>query len=307
MNLAAVLISLLPLSIHPTGVDDTSNRIVLSNGQKVPFEQMITALASADVVFVGEQHDHKLGHELELEILKGVHAKNPSLALSLEMFERDVQGVVDEYLKDQINESNFLAASRPWPGYKTDYAPMVEFCKANKLPVIAANAPRRYVNMVTRKGQESLLELPKDARSNLAKLPYSTEVPEGYNKALDEVFGNHGTGGAPAPAGMQMPSPERMKLSQMLWDVTMADSILKGRARTHAKTVIQMNGAMHSDSGYGIADRVRRTSPRLNVVIVSIKTDSAYPNISADQYKGVADFVVVTGPDLKTAPEGVKF
>src|SRR5690242_19477179 len=99
---------------------------------------MIGSLASADVVFVGEQHDHQLGHRLELEILTKVHAKNPSVALSLEMFERDVQGVVDEYLKDQINESNFLAAARPWPRYKSDYAPMVEFCKANRLPVIAA-------------------------------------------------------------------------------------------------------------------------------------------------------------------------
>ena len=298
MNAAITILACLTIaSMH--GRNDDANGVVFSNGQKVSFDQMIASLAAADVVFVGEQHDHKLGHELELEILKGVFAKNPSVALSLEMFERDVQGVVDEYLKDQINESNFLAASRPWPRYKTDYAPMVEFCKANKLPVIAANAPRRYVNMVTRKGQESLLDLPKDARSNLAKLPYNTQVPDGYNRALDEVFGNHGAGGSPAPAGMQMPSPERMKLSQMLWDATMADSIVKGRARTHARTVIQMNGAMHSDNGYGIVDRLHRAAPRLKVVTVSIKTDASYPNVTAEQYKGVADYVVVTPPDSK--------
>src|SRR6185503_1929636 len=122
------------IALHPgVSAQGTADFTVMSKGQTVTFEQLIAASASADVVFVGEQHDHKRGHELELEILKGVHAKTPSVALSLEMFERDVQMVVDEYLKGQINESNFLAASRPWPKYKTDYAPMVEFCRANKL------------------------------------------------------------------------------------------------------------------------------------------------------------------------------
>jgi uncharacterized iron-regulated protein len=76
--------------------------------------------------------------------------------LSLEMFERDVQTVINEYLKNQITETHFLAASRPWANYKTDYRPLVEFAKEKNLEVVAANAPRRYVNMVTRLGRASL-------------------------------------------------------------------------------------------------------------------------------------------------------
>jgi uncharacterized iron-regulated protein len=71
---------------------------------------------------------------------------------SLEMFERDVQIVLDEYVKDLITEKKFLDDSRPWNNYKTDYRPLVEYAKQNKLPVIAANAPRRYINMVSRGG-----------------------------------------------------------------------------------------------------------------------------------------------------------
>src|SRR5439155_27112377 len=122
--------------------------------------QMLDELTRADVTFVGENHDHKLAHELELTVLKAVHARKTKTALSLEMFERDVQSVVDEYLGGLITESHFLQSSRPWPNYKTDYSPMVEFAKEQRLPVIAANAPRRYVNIVSRKGQTALLELP---------------------------------------------------------------------------------------------------------------------------------------------------
>ena len=61
----------------------------------------------------------------------------------MEMFERDAQIVLDEYLNDLITEKKFLDDSRPWENYKTDYRPLVEFARVNKLNVIAANAPRR--------------------------------------------------------------------------------------------------------------------------------------------------------------------
>ena len=52
------------------------------------------------------------------------------LVLSLEMFEADNQFVLNEYLAGRITEEEFLAKSRPWPRYKTDYRQLVEFAKA---------------------------------------------------------------------------------------------------------------------------------------------------------------------------------
>ena len=46
-----------------------------------------------------------------------------SVALSLEFFQRDAQPILDEYLAGLITEKAFLAASRPWPRYQTDYRP----------------------------------------------------------------------------------------------------------------------------------------------------------------------------------------
>ena len=283
-----VLMLLVMTSVRCFAQED---RLVFFHHEARSFEQMIGELSTADVVVVGEQHDHKQGHALELEILKGIQAHNPSVALSLEMFERDVQLVVDEYLADAINQSSFLAASRPWPNYGTDYAPMVEFCKSNKLPVIAANAPRRYVNLVSRKGQAALLTLPKESRAYLAKLPFSTEIPKGYEEALNEVFGNHGTGTSATTApGL----PPYIKEGQFLWDATMADSILRGRKSYPKHLILQMNGAMHSDSGFGLVDRLRKSNPKLKVVVVSIKPDKDYPKIDAGKYEQAGDYVIVT-------------
>lgn len=283
---------------------DAQDFAVFASEKPLSFDSLLEALAKADVVFIGEEHDHKLGHELELAILKGVYAHNPSLMLSLEMFERDVQPVVDEYLTDQITETHFLQSSRPWPNYKTDYAPLLAFCKENHLPVVAANAPRRYVNIVSRKGQQALLELPKASKAFLPPLPYAMTLPESYARQLNELFsGAHdsassSSSGQPAP-NPAMPSAENMVQAQGLWDATMAYSLLQARRADRHREILQINGSMHSDSGYGIVDRLRKAAPRLKILLVTMRPEAHFPDFPAGKYAGVADFVILTRAESK--------
>ena len=290
-------------AIYPAGTTTagTNNAVTMAG--------MIDALSNADIVFIGEQHDYKQGHALELEILQALHTRSPKTALSLEMFERDTQIVLDEYLAGSINESSFLQASRPWPNYKTDYRPLIEYCKEQRLPVVAANAPRRYVNIVSRKGQIALSELLKSSRAFLPPLPYGMELPPEYDRQLNEIFGSAhddaaakstktNAAAAPAPG---MPTTEHLKQAQALWDDSMKDSILRFVRANRGVKVVQMNGAMHSDSKYGIVDRLRKAAPRLKIMNISIHPDTDYANAStgrlAAKYVGVADFVVLGRPD----------
>ena len=145
-------------------------------------------LADAEVIFVGEQHDDPVAHLLEKEILAAVHRRTGDAALSLEMFETDVQPVLDGYLAGRYRESHFLSASRPWPAYATDYRPMVEYAKEHGLRVIAANAPRRMVNLVTREGADVLLNLPESELRWLPPFPYHIPEEGRYVEKLREVF-----------------------------------------------------------------------------------------------------------------------
>src|SRR5215217_6189558 len=85
-----------------------------SKGRAVKLEEIIEALESADVLFVGETHDDAAGHAVEAELLRRADerysqgaGKGRAVALSLEMFERDVQTVLDEYLGGLISERHF--------------------------------------------------------------------------------------------------------------------------------------------------------------------------------------------------------
>ena len=85
-------------------------------------------------------------------LLGGLRRRKVAPTVSLEMFERDVQGVVDGYLAGSIPESQFLQESRPWPRYATDYRPLVEMAKSEGWTVVAANLPRRVASAVAKSG-----------------------------------------------------------------------------------------------------------------------------------------------------------
>ena len=147
----------------PERVYDTSRRTFSD------FELMLADLSRADVVVVGEQHDDPNTHRLEAALLQGLLRRGVALTVSLEMFERDVQGALDEYLAGRIAEEEFLKASRPWPRYATDYRPLVEMARAHGWGVIAANVPRKYAQAVAKSGLEAVDQLPAAERTLAAR------------------------------------------------------------------------------------------------------------------------------------------
>ena len=239
---------------------------VYDTGRKsfADFEVMLADLSTADVVFVGEQHDDPNTHRLEAAILEGLKRRSVAPVLSLEMFERDVQASVDAYLEGSTTEEEMLKVSRPWPRYRTDYRPLVELAKANGWPVIAANVPRRIAAAVAKGGQAALSSVPEEDRALVSP---DLECPEdAYFERFAKSMGSH-----PAPeqtAEQQRAMTERYYWSQCVKDETMAESIAAALERS--KPVVHYNGAFHSDFGLGTAERIRRRLPGKRIVIVSM-------------------------------------
>lgn len=258
------------------------------HGKASSLGQIVAAAKAADVVFLGENHDDAVGHRVELEVLKGLFAevgKERPVVLSLEMFERDEQTVLDEYLGGLVTEKQFLACARPWDNYQTDYRPLVEFAKENKIPVIAANAPRRYVSLVGREGRSGLERLSATARSWIAPLPYPAASAAYAAKFNGLMGGAHGG----AMGG-------KLLDSQVLWDATMADSIVQALKAKPGALVVQVNGRFHSEAKLGTAEQVLRYRQETKEVVVGLMPGSGFTKEMA----GSGDFVVVTVPQVST-------
>jgi len=246
-------------------------------GEHVDLNAIVSAMGSADVVFLGEQHNDPTAHALQLLLLEAAQREYGSsrpVVLGMEMFERDVQTVLDEYLAGFIRESDFLKASRPWGNYETDYEPLIEFAKAHGLSVIASNAPGRYTSMARRRGLASLDSLSLGARlmlphewahellSEIIPQP-SAAYGEKFRAEMEEM-GAHG-------AMPGMPSVDDMLVAQNLRDASMAYWIAD-RLGDSRPLVVHINGSFHSAGRLGIPEHLAWYAPEARVLVVTMRS-----------------------------------
>src|SRR5262245_5818959 len=152
------------------------------------FEAMLAELARVDVAFVGEQHDDPATHRIERAILEGLARRRTNVIVAMEMFERDTQPALDDYLAGRLSEEDFLKASRPWPRYATDYRPLIEFAHAHGWKVIASNVPRRIASQVSKQGLDAARSGSESDRKLIAA-EFSCPMDD-YFKRFAEVMGN---------------------------------------------------------------------------------------------------------------------
>jgi uncharacterized iron-regulated protein len=245
----------------PERVYDTQRKAFMD------FEVMLADLTTADVVFVGEQHDDANTHRLEAAILEGLQRRKVAVTVSLEMLERDVQSRVDAYLAGTMREEEMLNDSRPWPRYGTDYRPLVELAKTQRWPVIAANVPRRIASAIAKDGRGAIDRLSSEERAFVAR---DLECPlDDYFERFAESMGSHP--GPDKKPEEQRAMTERYYWSQCAKDETMAESIaMAAQKRTLRGPVVHYNGAFHSDFGLGTAERTRRRLPGTRVVTIAM-------------------------------------
>ena len=194
--------------------------------QIITIDKIVSDCAAADVLFFGEEHNDSACHYMEHIIFEALHNQYGShLALSLEMFETDNQTALNDYLAGFIPEDRFAKDVRLWSNYK-DYRPMIEYAKQNNINVIAANPPRRYVSIVSRRGMKSLDSLSKEAKQFLPPLPYDTLSGRYREKFADVMKGSPG-GDNP-----------RVYYSQNLWDAGMSYSIYNYWRKNKDKKII---------------------------------------------------------------------
>ena len=267
--------------------------------KEVPLSAIVEDMKSYDVLFYGEEHDDSVTHYLEKTIFEMLYKSySTSIALSMEMFERDVQVVMNEYLKFGIREKNFNKDARVWSNYR-DYKPMVEFAKNNKLDVVCANAPSRYTNLVGRKGQKALMELPVESKKFFAPIPYDTATGKYYDKLMG--LSNHSPiakadTAAKKPAAMPAMGGYNLIMGQSLWDATMAFSISEYLKKNINKKVMQVNGRFHSDEGFAVVAQLKHFSPKIKSLIISSGSDESFPNIDWTKHKNQGDYIIITDP-----------
>jgi len=273
------ILFILSIFLCAEGFSQEAFAFFTQNGKRTSYRKLLRKSKKADIVLFGEYHNNPIAHWLEVKLTKDLLGKR-SLILGAEMFERDNQDALDGYLEGTIDQKGLDSLARLWKNYKTDYKPLVDLAKKEKLPFVATNIPRKYANLVYKKGLQALDTLPSAERKWIVSLPF----PYDGNLSQYEKMKK-----------MARHNPENLPMAQAIKDATMAESI-----ETHYKKgslFLHLNGSYHSDFFQGIYWYLRRQNPNLKILTISTLSQSSLKKLSSEAY-GQADFILVVDEDM---------
>ena len=285
--LGVILIFVLMVSAKS---DKPAYRIFNAKGHSADYGDILKAAKNADVVFFGESHTNPICHWLELQLVKDLYAeKSGKLIIGTEMFERDNQLLLDEYLSSMIRKKDFEAEAKLWPNYKTDYAPIIDYAAKKRIKVIATDIPRRFAAIVNLKGTSGLDSINAFERGMIAPLPLKYNPNLNCYKQIGEMV-----------AGSPMHSMgENLAKAQAIKDATMAHFILKNI--NEGFVFLHINGSYHSDNYEGVVWYLKEYNKR-NANDLKIVTISSVDQDDLDELEkanlGKADFIVCIPEDM---------
>ncbi len=267
-------------------IEKPAYHIFDQKGKTSMYENLLKEAKKADIILFGELHNNPICHWLQRELTQDMHQEiGKNLVLGAEMFEADNQTILTEYTNAQIGEKQFKDEAKLWNNYATDYAPLVEFSKKNQIAFVATNIPRRYANMVAKKGVKSLETLSPEAKNWIAPLPITIDLDVNAYKQMAGM--SHGMGGG---ATMDFASAQAVK------DATMAHFILKNWQK--GKTFLHYNGAYHSDNFESIVWYLQKQNKDLKILTISSVEQKNIEKLDKE-HENKATFIVAI-PDNMT-------
>lgn len=274
--------------------------ILRGDGAPAAWNDVVAAAASADAVIVGENHGHRIGLASAAALWDDVLAKSPRAVLAMEFFERHEQADLSDYLTGVTDEAGLRKAlKRDDSSFPPGHQAMVKSAKEAKRPVIAANAPRRYVRLARTEGFERLKGLTPE-QQRLFAIPQV--IPTGrYREDFEKVM-NENAGIKPEQlADEQFAAERRASIdntfrSQSVWDWTMSQSVVNGMGM--GTPVMLVVGRFHSDHSGGLVQALKLQNAMAKVVVVSY-IDAAAPQDGklSQSDLGRADFLIFAGTE----------
>jgi uncharacterized iron-regulated protein len=272
--------------------------LVVASGTGLPmtWDSLVSRAAAADVVLIGEQHGHPLGLAAADALWQDTLAVNGSdAALAMEFFYRDEQIHLDDFNAGLTDLDGLVAATdRNERSFPIPHRDMVQAAQDAGAPVLAANAPWRYL----RPAREGTIEFSPEQASTFVVPDAVTEGPyaDRFFNIMAEMSASHSDSGAANTDDSEPDPRERfagMFMSQNIWDATMADTVARAVQDGHAPVFLVV-GQFHTDFEGGLTERLRNLIPRARIVSVSVQ--NAWSERLRDEDRARADAIIYAGP-----------
>ncbi len=234
--------------------------------KKTSYEDIFRDIEGARIVYLGEVHNRKNIHELQLKILRDLSNRGYRIIILMEAFQQQFQEVLDEYTSCEIDEEEMLARTeyrRRWKFNPDLYAPIWRFAKERGIKLFALNVPSELIKEVRRKGLDNVKSryLP----------PKILPLREKHKELLREAMGKH-----------EGASEKRFFDVQLTWDSGMAYRIAKLALVYPKSKLVVIVGSGHVWRGFGIPERVNHLIGSVPQAVLYVEEDEVYFLFSKD-------------------------
>jgi len=244
-------------------------------------EDVIGKIGDRRVIFVGEIHTEYSHHVMQYEIIRRLYELNGSIVIAMEMFQEPFQEWLDRYIAGETDEAEFLKKTEYFDRWQFDYnlyRDILQFARANRIPVIALNLKKEIIEKVSKEGIDALTD------EEYALIPQDIDMTDrDYRESMKEVFNSHAMRGRK--------DFDNFFQAQILWDETMAHNVAKALEKYPDSQVVVLAGNGHLEYSWGIPGRVRRLSHASTAVILNDSGEGLS--------KELADFVLYP-PEMET-------
>lgn len=282
ITLASALLAACGAPASRTLAPSPERIVALPGARAASFDALADALLDARVVYVGEHHDRADDHHVELAVFEALYARDPSLALGLEMVQHPYQQELDRYVAGEIDEATLLERidwRERWGFDFAFYRPLLTFAREHHLPIIALNAPVELSRAVVHDGIDGLDPV---QRAALPELDLTNAV---HRAMIEDALREH--------PGLDAARLDRFYAAQVVWDETMADRTARFMARDDAPArMLVLAGTMHVRGGLGIPSRAARRGARPYAIVMPVAQSELDDALHADPPP--ADFLWVT-------------
>jgi uncharacterized iron-regulated protein len=216
-------------------------------------KQILDRLTTKQIIYLGETHDREADHQAQLAIIQHLQRRRRPIAIAMEMFQRPAQTIINNYLAGKITELELIEQTeyeKRWGFDWQYYAPILQYAKTHRLPVIALNTPTEITRQVAKQGLESLTPA---QRQNIPPIADIDRTNNAYRDILFDIYRQH-----QQTATLNSKSFDRFYTAQLLWDETMAEGVANFFRRNPDRQLIVMAGKIHIIYGHGIPSRVTR-------------------------------------------------